>query len=100
MRTAGLAGEIVLMGEPLYTTKQNVAKYLKVIFDEGELRMDESMLDSLDAIPSEAATCKEFLQVRSEAGHAGGNSPGIPDGSVSSEGNCSAIPNSSENWHA
>lgn len=41
-----------LMSEPFQTTPQNITIHLKNVFDEGEL--------------SEAATCKDFLQVRRE----------------------------------
>jgi len=42
------------MAELFQTTTQNVTQHIAVVYDEGEL--------------AEAATCKDFLQVRSEAG--------------------------------
>jgi hypothetical protein len=44
-----------LIAELFQTTPQNVILHLKAIFAEGEL--------------SEAATCKDYLQVRREGGH-------------------------------
>ena len=43
-----------LMAELFQTTPQNITLHLRAIYAEGELR--------------EAATCKEYLQVRSEGG--------------------------------
>lgn len=43
-----------LMAELFQTTPQNITLHLRAIFREGELK--------------EAATCKEYLQVRSEGG--------------------------------
>ena len=53
-RSRGKNGSQAQMAELFQTTPQNVTLHLKAIFTEGEL--------------SEAATCKDYLQVRAEGG--------------------------------
>jgi hypothetical protein len=52
-----------LIAELFQTTPQNVTLHLKAIFAEGEL--------------SEAATCKDYLQIRREGGHSVGRRPTV-----------------------